>query len=422
MKILIISKEAWRDEQSGGNVLSNLFKDIDAEFAQIYCNECPPNNRICSSYFQITDKSMAKSLIGKGKAGHILEFNEPPSTQIGKPESFSGYKKWLKGILPILRELVWWGGHWDETQITDFVKSFNPDVIFAPCYGNHYMHRLTRLVHQVAHVNVISYISDDHYTNKQLHWAPWYWINHILLRRHTREIFKHYSLIYTMTEEQKEQCEHDFHANMKILCKAGEFDSKYLKRKTNRPIRFIYAGGIYLNRWKTLQALAQSMKEIDPTGKTFKLDIYTNNPQTKPICSSLNDGVISTIHPIVSMDELKQIYHNSDVALHCESFDLINKLTVRLSFSTKIVDCLDSGCAVMAICDSKQAGLAYLKRNNAALCITSLKAIKSSLERIIAEPEILIQYQHKAFELGRQNHLYDNISKSITDDFKEYAR
>lgn len=422
MRILILSKEAWREEQNGGNVLSNMFNGFDAEFAQIYCNECLPNNNICTNYYQFTDKEMLRSIFTKHKAGKKLRFFYTPTDTVASAESFSGGKKWFKGLLPILREMVWSLGKWNQKEIEKYVKEFNPDIVFAPCYGSHYMHKLTRLVSRVTDAKIISYISDDHYSNNQIHFAPWYWINHYFLRKHTRDVFSRYSLVYTMTQEQKEQCEKDFGANMKILRKIGDFESKYLKTKVNNPIRIVYAGGIYLNRWRTLKALADAIKNIDPTGNTFKLDIYTNNQLTQKMKSALDDKLVSTIHPVVSLEKLKDIYHQSDIALHCESFDLFNRQKVRMSFSTKIVDCLDSGCAVMAICDSKQAGLTYLRDNDAAICISSLNDISKELMKVKSNPELIMEYQHKAFKLGRKNHNKSIVQKSILQDFEYYSK
>lgn len=422
MKILVLSKEAWRDEQSGGNVLSNLFKDFDAEFAQIYCNEREPNNMLCKCYYQITDRMMVNSILGKGKAGRYLVYDDVPKTVVDGQESFSGAKRWAGEWVRIGRELAWWCGRWNEKEIVAFVKDFNPDIIFAPCYGNHYMQKLTRLVHRHMSVNIISYISDDFYTNKQLRFSIAYWLNHFLLRRHTRQIFKYYSLVYTMTDEQKEQCECDFRANMKVLRKCGQFDSCYEKDTVGSPIRFVFAGGIYLNRWKTLGLLAEAMREVNKDGVKMILDIYTNNPLTAEMEKAINDGKTAKVHPVVSMAELRDIYHQSDVALHVEGFDITNRLTVRMSFSGKIVDCLDSGCAVMAICDKKQAGFAYLKRNDAAICISSKFDILLALKNILRNPGILIDYQHKAFELGRKNHLQVNVDKMIKDDFQSYLK
>ena len=422
MKILIISKEAWRDEQSGGNVLSNLFKDFDAEFAQIYCNEREPNNTICKRYYQITDRMMVNSIFRKKKAGQYLKYDNAPHTPIRGKESFSGAKRWAGEFVRIGREIAWWWGRWNEDEIISFAQEFSPDIIFAPCYGNHYMQRLTKLVHQHIQVSVISYISDDFYTNKQLRISPFYWINHFLLRYHTRAIFKHYSLVYTMTDEQKEQCEHDFHANMKVLRKSGSFDTTFRKKIVGHPIKFVFAGGIYLNRWKTLKLLADAMRKINQIDLHMTLDIYTNTTITPKMRKAIDDGKTSKVHNVVSTAQLQEIYHKSDVALHVESFDLTDRFIVRKSFPGKIVDCLDSGCAVMAICDKKQAGFAYLKKDDAAICISEPSDILPVLQKISNNPEMLISYQHKAFHLGKENHRKEDINKMLKDDFENFKK
>ena len=68
MKILVISKEAWRDEQNGGNVLTNMFSHFSgSEFAQIYCNEQEPNNAICRNYYQMSDRMMVNNILHRTK-------------------------------------------------------------------------------------------------------------------------------------------------------------------------------------------------------------------------------------------------------------------------------------------------------------------------------------------------------------------
>lgn len=424
MRVLIISKEAWRDEQNGGNVLSNIFSQLyDAEFAQIYCNEQEPNNAICRTYYQMTDRMMLNNILYRTSVGRKLVYDKPPVNTLAKTESFQSVGGCVLGNLKrVARELVWTIGKWNEQEILQYAREFNPDVIFAPCYGNHYMQKLTVLVHDTLKVPVVSYISDDFYTNKQFKFSLIFWINHFLIRRRTRKTFRHYSLVYTMTDEQKVQCERDFGANMKILCKSGLFQKAYLKTKVNDPIRFVYAGGIYLNRWKTLGALADAMRLINVNGVKMTLDIYTNNSLNSRMEQAVNDGRTSCVHKAVSSSELKDIYHKSDVALHAEAFDITNRHVVRMSFSTKIIDCLDSGCAVMAICDEKQAGGSYLRRNNCAICVHDVNQIETALNKIIAHPESLIEMQHKAFEVGRRYHLQENITRDLISDFESLCK
>lgn len=424
MKILIISKEAWRDEQNGGNVLSNMFSQMpEAEFAQIYCNEQDPNNTICRDYYQMSDRMMVKNILHRTHVGRELHYDQVPTQTEAKPESFKTTGGKFGGNLKrMVRELVWTIGRWDKQEIVAYAREFNPDIIFAPCYGNHYMQRLTVMVHNSLDVPVVSYISDDFYTNKQFKFSPLFWLNHFLIRRRTRKTFKHYSLVYTMTDEQKEQCERDFGARMKVLRKSGHFKEKYEKNQVGSPIRFVYAGGIYLNRWKTLGTLAEAMRRINANGVKMVLDVYTNNPLDAQMHQAINDGTTARVHKAVSMAELMDIYHQSDVALHVEAFDVSNRHVVRMSFSTKIVDCMDSGCAVMVICDEKQAGGSYLRRNGCAICINDLAQIEPVLRDIIEHPEQLVDIQHRAFEIGRKYHLQENITKDLINDFMSLCK
>lgn len=417
MRILILSKEAWRNEQNGGNVLSNMFEGFDAEFAQIFCSEGEPNNNICRLYYQMTDRMMVDNILKRKKVGKILNYTNYPSNTKNVIKDYNTVRKLNLDSIRILREITWFIAKWDVNEIIHFAKEFSPDIIFAPCYGNHYMLRLSRLIAKEFNVPFVSYISDDFYSNKQFKFSPIYWVNHFILRKHIRETFRLYDLVYTMTDEQKEQCEQNFGVTMKILRKCGHFDKKYEKKSVNNPIRFVFAGGIYLNRWKTLMALADAMRKINKHKVKMVLDIYTGTEIPSNIKKRLDDGITTKMHKPVSMEKLFEIYRNSDVALHVESFDLKNRLLVRRSFSTKIVDCLDSGCAVMALCDNKQAGYSYLKKNDAAITLADLHSLEKVLQSILNNNDILIEYQRKAFALGRKNHLKENNDIMIKHDF-----
>lgn len=416
MKVLILSKEAWRNEQNGGNVLSNIFNGFEAEFAQIYCTDAKPSNNICKNYYQMTDKMMVNNIIKRAPIGKSILYKTFPHENI-ETEAYSYVKKFNIGVIRIIRELVWKLARWNNASLQEFVIDFDPDIVFAPCYGNNYMLKLTRLVADMTKSPVISYISDDFYSNKNLSFSPLALINHFILRKNTRKTFPYYSLVYTMTDEQKEQCERAFGANVKILRKSGTFEYSREKEKVNAPIKMIYAGNAFLNRWKTLALLSDAIRQVNGNDEKIRLDIYTNTDLPKEAYSKLNDGKACELHNVVGLDELRKLYQNSDIAIHAEGFDKKSINAVRLSFSTKIVDCLDSGCAVMAICDSKQAGFAYLKRNDAAICIDNTDELFETINQIVLNPNILIDYQKKAFALGRKNHSEEKIKEGLLQDF-----
>lgn len=425
MKILIISQELWSENNNGGNVLSNLFSGFDAEFAQIYCSPGIPNNKICKRYFQITDSMIVNGLFRKQKVGKILCFEEYPYKSTNNVVSdfeeskwyFKLFKKFRFSIFETIRELLWKLAPWQTKELEDFIVDFNPDVIFAPCYAHMYMLRMDRYVKRLAGVNMISYISDDSYSLRQFNISLFYWINRLMTRKSIKKTFKDYSLIYTMTDEQSDELNKSLGANMKVLMKGGDFSGECKKVKVNDPIRIVYAGGIYINRWKILARIGKEIKKINRGRVRMRLDIYTQNVTTEKQKQLLNDGQNIFLHPAISQIELSEVYKSSDIALHVESFELKYRLLTRLSFSTKIVDCLASSSAVMAISWKEHAGLKYLQKEDAAFCIDDLSVLHEVLQSIANNPEIIIDYANKAWECGKRNHQIELIRHDLFKDF-----
>lgn len=427
MRVLIISHEVWTESSNGGNVLSNIFSGFDAEFAQIYCSPGIPNNKLCKKYFQITDKMVIDGLLKKQKIGKEIRFEEFPyelevisANSENKKWYFKIFTKYRLSVFSLLRELLWKFSPWKTKELEEFILDFKPDVIFAPCYSHLFMLRLDRYVKKIAGVNMISYISDDNYSLRQFNLSPFYWINRFLSRASIKKTFKDYSLVYTMTDEQSYELKKSLGANMKILLKGADFSGECKKLIVNNPIRIVYAGGIYINRWKILSKIGDCLKQINQNDVKIRLDIYTQNSVSEMQKKLLDDGNSIFLHSAVSQSELKDIYRLSDIALHVESFELKYRLMTRLSFSTKIVDCLASTCAVMAISWKEHSGLKYLKQNDAALCIDDLSKLNETLIYLVQNPDSVVEYANKAWLCGKRNHQINEISKNLQNDFLNF--
>ena len=231
MKILILSLETWKNDTNGGNVLSNLFENFDAEYAQIYCSAGMPQNNICKKYFQMTDAMAIKNIVKKENMGQeIIIDNFKINNELDIDNTINKIKnKGNFGFLRVFRQIVWALSNYKNERLKKFILDFNPDIIFAPCYGSTYMLSLTRYVAKLTNKPVISYISDDFYSFKQINLSPVFWINRLIIRKKVRQTWKYYSLIYTMTDTQKEVMS-KLGKPIKILKKSGTFN-KYNEKK-----------------------------------------------------------------------------------------------------------------------------------------------------------------------------------------------
>jgi hypothetical protein len=415
MNILIVSFESWRETNNGGNVLSNIFASFDdANIAQIYCSGELPQNSVCCKYFQISDSMLFSK--SKGKALDEKYYNE------NVPQSDAVENK-IKSRLPhcfreaalLAREVLWSCFNWKTQELRKFISDFRPDIIFAPCYSYFHVSKLALYAKSIANCPMISYISDDNYSLKQLRVSPSFWINRIITRKWIRRHFAESSLIYTMTDLQKKEYGVLFGRPMKVLCKAADFSAG--EKIVGSPVRLIYAGGLYLNRWKVLKKLALAIEKINEAEKKAELHIYSGSQLNRRKTKNLNDQKNSFLHKSIPYQELIEQYKKSDIAVHVESFDLKNRLITRLSFSTKIIDCMNSGCALLAIGPSSQAGIAYLKENDAAICVSNVSELDSVLKKTIDNPELITKYAGRAKELGIKNHSKTNIENNLKQDF-----
>ena len=419
MKVLIVSFECWRDDTNGGNVLSNLFEgQPNMQFAQIYCKPGLPQNHVCKLYYHMSDQTALKGLLRKGPVGRVLRYEEWPAAEHvgGQTKRFYDFfRRFDWSIFHICRELLWWAAPWQSEELKRFILNFAPDVVFAPCYGNLFMQRLDRWVHTLCPVPMVSYVSDDNYSLRQLRLSPLFWGHRFLLRASIRKTVREcYRWVYTMTGAQAAEWRTDPGAEMRLLCKCGQ--SFATPHRSDGPVHLIYAGGTYIGRDAILARVAKAVKKINADGQLCLLDIYTSCAVSKKLERILNDGVNSRLHAAITMEELKKRYANSDIALHVESFQKKNALLTRLSFSTKIVDCLASGCAVLAICPPINAGWQYLKENDAALCVDSKDGIEAAVQSLVENEALREKYAAKAACLLRENHDEQRIKRKLYKD------
>jgi len=425
MKVLIITDEVWNDSIHGNNVLSNWFEGFNAELAEIYCSPGQPLNKCCKIYFQITDMMMFKSLFSGEKAGVELILDDYSTTNFAASAEQEHKKLYtfLKSIttesLRALREFFWLYGKYDKDKLRKFIEQFNPDIIFCPRMASSKILRLERIVEEIANKPIVAFTGDDEYSLSQLRLSPVYWLRRFKLRSNLRKNMKLYSLYYTHSEEQGDEYRKIYKMRTKTLFKCSDFSPNVMTKVINEPIKLIYAGKLYCNRWKSLVEIVKALKKINEDETKMILEIYTKDKLTKQQKKLLDDEKNSFMKGPVSSEALKEIYRHADIALHVESFDLKNRLLTKYSFSTKIIDCLSSSCAVMAICWNRHAGYIYLSKEDAAFCVDSYEKIGVTLQRICDKPELINEYAKKAAECVMRNHKREVVQQNMYNDFNE---
>lgn len=428
MKILLITAEEWNDYVYGNGVLTNWFTGFDAEFAHVYTSPGLPNNNVCHKYFQIDERQMVKSLYSKFRAGRKLII---PTRKVGQEVSKENAQRqgiygWFKKLSMLMRspvvmlqDWIWLIGRYDEEALQQFVDDFKPDVVFCPQLGNPKMWRLERLIKRMTNAPFIAFTADDEASFNQYSLSPLFWLRRWYCRKGLKRAVKMFSYYFMFSAEQAQDYIHKYDIPASTLYKCGDFTTDFVKKTVGKPIRMVYAGRLYCNRWKTLAEIGKALHEINKNGERMVLDIYTQEALTVEQCKALCPENSVYMMGSVSPQQLKEVYRNADIALHVESMDKKNRLATRVSFSTKIIDLMGSTCAILAVCWNRHCGYLYLHENDAAFCVDDYNNILPMLQRIADDSSLIQQYAHKAYECGCKNHSREKIQKQIKDKFEE---
>lgn len=427
MKILIVTDEEWNDYVYGNGVLTNWFAGFDAEFAQIYCSPGKPVNQICDRYFQITDAQMVKSMFGLCKAGgRIYKDDRAESIEANKQNAqrkgiYGVMKKislWMRNPVVMVRDFIWQFGRYDTDALKSFVEDFRPDVVFCPRYVSPKLMRLEQLVAKFTSAPFIAWTGDDELLVLKKTFAPLYKVRNYYIHRMFAKHVSLYSHYLTFSEDQAREYRQMYGVKADVLYKCGDFPEEFIGKAVGTPIRMVYAGRLYCNRWKSLAEIGNALQIINKDGIRMVLDIYTTEQLTPAQRKALSEDKYIYVKGRVAPSELVEIYRKADIALHVESMDRKNRLLTRVSFSTKIIDLMASTCAIMAICWEKHTGYQYLKEKDAAFCISNYEDILPQLQGICNQPSLIPQYAEKAYNCGRNNHSREIIHNRIKRIFE----
>ena len=426
VRILVISDVPWSEDNSVGNTYSNIFRNMEnVEFANLFFKPGKPNLKILKKYYQMTEKKIIWNLIRKEN-----NMNETSDTkmegsvgELNKKEQkiYDLLRSLRFPFLFIAREFIWKVGKWKTKELDDFLQEFNPDIIFSFCLDSVYYANIIDYCRKKTVSNTVLFFADDVYAYKRMN--PLYLLHQYFVRKSIKRLASHCRLIYGATPELCSEYFNILKTKLIPLYKTC-YDIPETKTSNNTPLKMTYTGNLFYGRWKVLTLLSAAIKEINKDSIKIFLNIYTSGLYNQKMMKALNKDNASCLRKGIPYDEVKKVLKESDIVVHVESFERKEIRKTRLSFSTKIVDCIQSGSCLLAIGPAEVASISMLRKHDIAEVITKNRKddIKAALENILENNNILIETSERMKKYGLEYHSPEDLRVNLYNKLEELSK
>ena len=386
MRILIISRTPWDDSNSFGNTFSNLFEGMeDVEIFNICCQHGEMHNQVVKSAFQMTDKSVLRSIYRrKSKTGWLMTKKaEDIENKLNQQVAAETVKK-RRLLFFMMRDWIWMLGHWEKDEgLLSFLEEANPDVVYLPIYASPYMCDIQNFIVDKLGVSIVGHISDDVYGCPPK--------ANIFLRGYKAKIQKKLhkliekcSYLEVFAKNMQEEYSKLFNKSCYLIGKGIQFETVKginVKAPIGKPMHFVYTGNIGDDRYKALVDIGYAISK-GLGRENAVLDNYSTTPLTKEMQEAINGCKAIEFHGGISKQEVMQVQKNADFLVHVEGFSQTAIFSAKMSFSTKIIDYMIMSKPILAYGPQEVNSIQVLKESGVGLTAISSEELETVITNI----------------------------------------
>ena len=416
MKVLVIANNSFSKTGNNGKTLCSLFAYFKPnDIAQLYfgTNE-NPHRDFCNSYYRITELDVLKSILdfsystSNSHCALVSSLNEGTHKEAWWFRTLKKYSNKLS----LFRELLWDTNTWDTEELNNWIKEFNPDVIFALLGSNIYVHKIAIKLSKRYKLPLFVYFTDDYVINSTA--------SGLIEKIHYRKLCSQYQRTiansdkaYVIGEKMQKEYSKIYLKPFGVLGNCIDL-AKYSHMQPrqiieNEPIIISYMGALHSNRWVSISKLGNIIKRLnDAYGYQMIIKVFSTATPDRKIMASFEQSGVQFCGGLDSSGVITQM-ENSHFLLHVESFDKVNRTYVRYSISTKISEYLSSGRGIIAYGPHEVASIELLNNNSFGCCITDLDSSEDIEKKIL---EAISGYNNYDYSLSKQ-YVSHNYNKAI---------
>jgi hypothetical protein len=412
-RVLIISNNTLSTQNNNGKTLLSFFNFLPRKkIAQLYFSDEPADQNLASQYYKISDQEIIKSLtfwkkdlVKKNISDSECVFPLPQQKALSlEAASFRRFE-----LARILREIAWKVSRIEVEQLKEWVKDFDPEVIFFCAGDSAFAYRFYDLVvSEAPAAKKAVYVTDD-YILPRIKLSPFWWLRRNIIYTRMKRAALNSDVFFTISQEMRDEYRKRFGKDSTTIFNAStNMRIDGFQKTSRKDLQLVYAGGLHFNRWKTLNLLALSIKKFNEEKKrSIKLKIYSHQTLDKTVLQALEVPEASEYCGPLDADGVRHQLNDADILVHVESFSRKCIESTRLSISTKIAEYLSTDSRILAIGPENVASMRFLKDN--AACVTSIDTLENSVFSILESDEEFDNSEIMASLAAAQDVFYSQV-------------
>lgn len=423
-RVLVVNGEPFWRGSATGITMSDLFKGWPSEhLACLYISQIIPDTGICVQYWKLTLRDLRSVCRIIGTREYLQEValktgdgmslalrNSRTAEEASK--IFHKLRKSISG--QSVREI-------DTYQLSPAMlralQDFSPQVIYSMLGSNAIMQLIIDLA-QYFEIPIVPHFMDD--------WISTLYQTSVLKNFLRNEMQRRLAIILerspvrlvigdAMGEEYTQRYGGEFVPFMAAV-EPEQLEMPVVFLPLRDKIRMVYAGGLHLNRWRSLIDIAMALKSLWHEGLRAEVLVYTQ-PQFYREAEKLEIPPVMHFVSSISSEQVFNVLREADIVLHVESFDHKSRDYARYSVSTKIPQAMAAARPIFAYGPGELASIRYVQSSQTGIAVIhqNQKELQIALKKLITS----VSLREQLGEMGRQIAVHKHNAMLQRENFRE---
>lgn len=430
MRILVFSKAPWDVSNNLGNTLSNWFSGWKEDvFFHITTRYGIFNNNVCNDYFIVSEGDMLRNYYRPESIGSRVD-----SSRLSVVKSNEAlHRKRNMGIQGIILSVMhryplasiyylsmflWNSGKWKNAKFRQFITDSNPDVFFAFLDDFYMLLPIIREVMKYTKARIVIYAADDTYNRRALGFLNnRFWKKNRALFEQTIRLA---DKLYGASPKLCDEYSRSFDVSVDPLYKGVRIDNR-ATRPFSPVVKIVYAGNLFYGRERVLMQVVEVLDNLYLQGFLSTFDVYCASELRWKNRKRMSTSKVARWMGGRHYDEIVEANSHASIVLHIESSEEQDIQMTRLSFSTKIIDALQSGACLLAYGPKDIASMEYIESIPGAIVVDDQMSLASALKHLISNPIEIANRARSSTAFAKEHHSVQNVHAQLRSDLSGFV-